>query len=145
MRSQTKRLIATAAALTLTFTAPLSWAGGGHGRGHYYGGHGHYYGGHGHYYRGHGHYYHRHGHHNGDDDEVWYLVGGLLLGGVLTHAYHTSQARAYAPAAPAYAGYAAPTPSRRLVRDAAGNCYESYFDASGAEIRVPVSPQQCAW
>jgi hypothetical protein len=76
-------------------------------------------------------------------------LGGLLLGGLVTHAYHTSQQRAvvvpqaqYAPA-PAYTrSY---PQGRRLVRDASGNCYESYFDAAGAEIRVPVSPAECNW
>jgi hypothetical protein len=144
-----KGSIIAVAALLLPLGTPASWADG-RGYGHYkhgYGhghGHRHYYGGHGgyRYYGGH----HHHNHHNGGgDDEVAYLVGGLLLGGILTHAYHTSQPRYVAPA-PAYApAYTVPAADRRLVRDSAGNCYESYYDASGREVRVPVAPNQCAW
>jgi hypothetical protein len=147
MNNPSKGVIATIIATMLIVAAPLSWAGDrGHGykHGHRHGGwaaprhvHNHYYGYRAPYY---GHY-----RNNNDNDEVLYLVGGLLLGGALTHVYHTSQQRAYAAPTPAYATYSAPSPSRRLVRDAAGNCYESYFDASGAEIRVPVSPSQCYW
>lgn len=146
MNNKMKGSIMAAAALMLTLVAPTSWADG-RGYGHYKHGYGHgyrhYHGGHGYRYYG-GHHHHKH-HNGGDDDEVAYLVGGLLLGGILTHAYHTSQPRYVAPA-PAYApAYAVPAADRRLVRDAAGNCYESYYDASGREVRVPVAPNQCAW
>ena len=93
-------------------------------------------------------YYHDHDHH--DHDEVAYLVGGLLLGGVLTHVYDQSQHYA-APAPGAYPGGAASSGaypsdnSRRLVRDQSGNCFESVYDSSGAEMRTPVSPTQCNW
>jgi len=143
-----KALIAVFTSLSLILAAPLTWAGDGHRGGGYRGGHGHY---DGHRYgHGHGHYrpyYYGH-HHNNGDDEVAYLLGGLLLGGLVTHAYYNSQPRAvaappaqYAPA-PAYTSY---PQGRRLVRDAGGNCYESYFDAAGAEIRVPISPSECNW
>lgn len=143
-------LAAVAVAAVLVLSAPVAWAGhGGHGwsRHHHHGGHGYWGGGYRHWYGGWGHGYGHHGH-GGGDDEVAYLVGGLLLGGILTHAYHTSPAR-YAVPTTTYVTqpyvYVPPRTERRLVRDAAGNCFESHFDASGAEIRVPIARSECAW
>ncbi len=128
-------------AACLTISAPTTWAGGRH-EGHggypgYYGGHG-YYAGHGHRYYGHRHY---RGHH--DNDEWAYLLGGLVLGGLVTHAYHRQQEAVQAVPAQGY--YAVPNSGQRLVRDAYGNCYTSTFDAAGTEYRTPADPALCNW
>ncbi len=135
-----KTLLVILVSTSLILSTPLASAGNRHG-GH--GGHGGYYG-HG----GHG-YYHGHHRHRRNNDEVGYLIGGLLLGGLVTHAYHRSQQqRVYAaPVERVYAerAYAVPTAGQRLVRDSRGGCYTSEFDSSGTEYRTPVDPALCNW
>jgi hypothetical protein len=112
-------------------------------RGHgyrYYGGHN---GGHGY---GHG-YRHGSGHHGSHDGA--YLVGGLVLGSLISHAYHrrqdpyvvretrvvhrTSERTSERPV------------GRRLYKDRNGDCFERNYNAAGDEILVELDPNECAW
>lgn len=130
-----KVLLAALISTSLIFAAPLASAG------HRYHGHGHGY--HGGYY-GHGGYYRHRGHHNNNNnDEAAYLVGGLLLGGLVTNAYYRSQ-RTYQPAV-IERTYSAPAAGQRLVRDAQGRCFTSEFDANGTEYRTATDPALCNW
>ena len=121
--------------------------------------------GHGHYrhydrHYGHGHHYdrhYRHGHHykhkhkrRGDNDEIAYLLGGLVVGSVLTHVL-TAPSRQAAPQsyyAPAYTP--APrtttvTSGRRLFRDIDGNCFERHVDGRGREVLSALPAWECDW
>jgi hypothetical protein len=129
MLGSKKALLTALVATALIAGAPTASAG------HRYHG---YYGPPGHYY-GPGYYKRRHNGHN----EAAYLVGGLLLGGLITHAYHES--RAVYPAPRVERVYPAPAAGQRLVRDARGNCFSSEFDGAGTEYRTPVDPALCNW
>ena len=87
-------------------------------------------------------YYYGH-HHNNNNNSDWpaYLVGGAILGSVLTNVYHNSQAQQVAPANQVIA---APQ-GRRLLRDLNGNCYERTTDGYGNELRTELPPSQCNW
>ena len=82
-------------------------------------------------------------HHNNDNHSDWpaYLIGGAVLGSVLTNVYHNSQAQ---QAAPAYQTYGAPQ-GRRLLRDLNGNCYERTTDGAGNELRSELPRSECNW
>ena len=107
------------------------------GRGHHNGGH--YYGhGHGHGYRyGYGHSGHGAG----------YLIGGLVLGSMLTHAYERRH-QPYLVQESRVVQIPAETQrrvSRRLFRDRNGNCFERNFNSAGDELLVELDPSECAW
>jgi hypothetical protein len=107
------------------------------GRGHHNGGH--YYGhGHGHGYRyGYGHSGHGAG----------YLIGGLVLGSMLTHAYERRH-QPYIVHESSVVQIPAETQrrvSRRLFRDRNGNCFERNFNSAGDELLVELDPSECAW
>jgi hypothetical protein len=87
-------------------------------------------------------YPYNYGHHNNNNNSDWpaYLIGGAVLGSVLTNVYQNSQAQ-YAPANQVIT---APQ-GRRLLRDLNGNCYERMTDANGNELRTELPPSQCNW
>ena len=87
-------------------------------------------------------YYYGH-HHNNNNNSDWpaYLVGGAILGSVLTNVYHNSQAQQVAPANQVIAS----PQGRRLLRDLNGNCYERTTDGYGNELRTELPPSQCNW
>ena len=109
------------------------------GRGHHNGGH---YYGHGH---GHGHGY-RYGYgHSGHG--AGYLIGGLVLGSMLTHAYERRH-QPYLVQESRVVQIPAETQrrvSRRLFRDRNGNCFERNFNSAGDELLVELDPSECAW
>lgn len=83
------------------------------------------------------------GHHNNNNNSDWpvYLIGGAVLGSVLTNVYHDSQAQLVAPATQVYA----PPQGRHLLRDLNGNCYERTTDAAGNELRTELPASECNW
>jgi hypothetical protein len=127
-----KRPIAALIASSLLLMAPSAFAGG-------HGWH------HGHYWRG-------YGHHHGDDDDAAYLIGGLLVGGLVTHAYYRSRpvyATPY-PSTIVYRETIYPPPpvlisGRRLLRDLEGRCYELQADGQGNELRTELPASACNW
>ncbi len=131
-----KMLLAGAISMALIAAAPGAYAGNRYGHHGYYGGHGYGHGYGGHYYR------HKHGNGN-NNDEVAYLIGGLVVGGLLTNAYYKSRP-VYQPAT-VQRSYAAPAAGQRLVRDANGACFTSEFDSAGTEYRTAVDPALCNW
>ena len=85
-----------------------------------------------------------------------YLVGGILLGSVLTHAFspRPSPEVVYIERRPYRSPrivYEEPTTvvrrpaGRRLVRDLNGNCYEQRFDRNGTELRTQLPATACDW
>jgi len=138
MRSGYSRSIAIAGMLFLALAASVPAQAGGY-RGHYYG---HGYGHGGYYYRGH------HGHHGGDDGA--YLVGGLILGSLITHAVMSRPAPYYeeravvVQQAPVVV-QAAPQSGRHLLRDRNGNCFEKNYNNRGDEVLVELDPAECSW
>lgn len=83
------------------------------------------------------------GHHDHDNNSDWpaYLIGGAILGSVLTNVYHNSQEQQYAPANQVVV---APQ-GRHLLRDLNGNCFERTTDANGNELRTELPASQCNW
>jgi hypothetical protein len=143
IRSVTALLAAIATAALLA-SAPAS--AGDRGHGYYgYGKYGHSYGR----YRGYHHprYYHprkygRHHYHGGNDGA--YLLGGIVIGSILTHALIAPPApTVYAP--PRRVVYEGAPVSRRLFRDIDGNCFERRNDSVGGELLIELPPQECAW
>ena len=122
---------------------------GGHGK-HYYGDR---HGGHG-YRHGYSHGYRSgHGHHRGHSDHGAYLVGGIILGSLISHAYQrrhepyfmretttevTRQSRVVR-------GTAETPVARRLFKDRYGDCFERSYDSAGNEVLVELDPNECAW
>jgi hypothetical protein len=84
----------------------------------------------------HHHYYHQP---KRRSNEGAYLLGGIVIGSVLTHALHQPR---YAPA-PAV-GHHAPAPGRRLLKDAYGDCYERRGYGAN-EVLIPLPDWECAW
>ncbi len=82
-------------------------------------------------------------HHNNNNNSDWpaYLIGGAVLGSVLTNVYHNSQVQAV----PAQQVVVAPQQGRRLLRDLNGNCYDRSTDANGNELRTELPPSACNW
>jgi hypothetical protein len=116
----------------------------GKGKGHGYHEHHHHYRG-GHYYKPpkhqHHHHHHHHKHKRRSSNEAAYLLGGIVLGSVLTHTLTQPRAQ-YAPApAPAHYG---PAPGRRLLLDAYGDCYERRGHG-GSEVLIPLPRYECNW
>ncbi len=109
-------------------------------------------------YRHHNSYYRSHRRHSNND--AAYLIGGLVLGSVITHAvtnrydsprrYNTysnrevvyvnqpQTVRTYSTSAPAVQG-------RRLYRDLDGNCFERLNDAAGNELLQELPEGACEW
>ncbi|MFU8816461.1 MAG: hypothetical protein ACNA7W_14015 [Pseudomonadales bacterium] len=79
-------------------------------------------------------------------NEGAYLLGGIVIGSVLTHAVQTSRQhqppRQYAPAPGS--GYAPPVVTRRLFKDRYGDCFERHSDA-GREVLIPLPDWECNW
>ena len=126
----TKRalIIGTVCSLSLGIAANASARGYGHGYGHG-----------GHHYRG--------GHHSSHGA---YLAGGLLLGSIIAHSYHTRHAPVYAPVVAQRTVVHEPVvvtrkPTRRLFRDRNGNCFERTTSTQGDEMMVELDPAECAW
>lgn len=119
--------------LLIVFGASPTEAGGRHG---YYGHYSHH---------GYGH----HGGHHGYD--AGYLVGGLVLGSLLTHAYHRNTYDYYdypryrrSAAYPVYRETAV-IPGRRLYKDIDGNCFERVIDDGGNELLTELPAADCDW
>lgn len=113
-------------------------------------GHGHHY--YGDHHRGHGYrhgynYGYRRGHrrHHGHHDRGAYLAGGLVLGSLLTHAYHRSH-EPYVVRESRVVRRTVETPvSRRLFKDRYGDCFERNYNSAGDEVLVELNPSECAW
>ena len=114
-------------------------------------------GGYGHH--GHYHYKPRHHHYGGhhyDSDSGVYLLGGVLLGSVLTNAYYRSNPPevVYVERRPYYgprviyrepAVRIVPPVRRSLLRDLQGNCFETTIDEDGSELREQIPAAECDW
>ena len=88
----------------------------------------------------HHHHYHKHKS-KGGSNEGAYLLGGIVIGSVLTHALQPP--RSYYAPAPTVVHHAPPY-GRRLFRDAYGNCFERRGDGHG-EVLIPLPNWECAW
>ena len=127
--------------------------------GYYKHGHG-YYGGKGYHY---GHRRHRRGYHrrHRHSDRAAYLVGGLALGALISHAYHTPHRRhyrhSYRHSYPSdddtYVVREVSRPTvvrkqgrvtRSLFRDRDGNCFERKQDGD-QELLIELPDRECAW
>src|SRR5262245_19780065 len=131
-----KHVLAALVACSM-LVAPSAFAGGwGHGHGYYWGG------------------YHHHSH----NDAAAYLVGGLLVGGLVTNAYYAARPAYVYPASTVMyreATYAVPppvvitqgvaAPGHHLLRDLEGRCYERSTDSAGNELRTELPPSACNW
>ena len=82
-------------------------------------------------------------HHNNNNNSDWpaYLIGGAVLGSVLTNVYQNSQVQQV----PAQQVVVAPQQGRHLLRDLNGNCYDRSTDANGNELRTELPPSACNW
>jgi hypothetical protein len=80
-------------------------------------------------------------HKNNDNHSEWpvYLVGGIVLGALLTSAFPGTRPAAYQSSSAPIAN----DPGRHLFRDANGNCYERQTDSSGNEMRIELPPSAC--
>lgn len=118
-------------------------------RGHHYDGYGHHGYGYGYGYR------HGYGHRRHHDHSGAYLAGGLIVGSLLTHAWHRSyEPRYYEPRVytssrviverPARVVRRTTTVSRHLFRDRDGNCFEKRYRA-GEELMTELDPRECDW
>ena len=168
-----RNMVAFIAAASLMAAAPTFADGGGRGHGGYHGGHGnghygHYrgygggykgyrYAGYGNYWRGYRPYRYApyYGYYNNNhSDEAAYLVGGLVVGSLLTNAYYRSQQT------PVYTTQTVVQPApvvvqstqvvgqgqgRRLLRDLNGDCFERTTDAAGNELRTQLPASECNW
>ena len=100
-----------------------------------------YYGDH---HRSHG---YRYGHrsHHGHSSRGAYLAGGLVLGSLLSHAYHRRH-DPYVVRETRVVRRSTETPvARRLFKDRNGNCYERNYNQAGDEVLVELDPNECAW
>ncbi len=88
-------------------------------------------------------YYYGNHHNNNNNNSDWpaYLIGGAVLGSVLTNVYHNAQVQQV----PAQQVVVAPQQGRRLLRDLNGNCYDRSTDANGNELRTELPPSACNW
>lgn len=133
-------LLAGAMLLAAMASSPAEARGYHHDR-HYYGGNGYHRG----YHRGYRHGYRRSRRHNND---AAYLAGGLVLGSLLTHAYHShhdNYARDVRVIRESRSVRRSDNVSRRLFRDRYGNCFERTYSPDGDEILLELDAQQCQW
>ena len=86
--------------------------------------------------------YPQHKNNNNHSDWPAYVVGGLVLGALLTNAFPGSRPTAYQQTTSAPVGDA---PGRHLLRDADGGCYEIRTDSAGNEMRSELPQSACAW
>ncbi len=131
--------------------------GGGHGyNGYGYAGHGNYWHGYRGYYAPayHGYYapayygyapYYPYYHHNNNNNSAAYLVGGLVVGSLLTNAYIHSQPAYSTQTVVQPTQVVAPAQGRRLLRDLNGDCFERTTDAAGNELRTQLPASECNW
>lgn len=133
-------LVSLVVATTAGFTAPAE-AGGYYGKGH----HG-YYGGH----RGYRHHGYRHRSHSSHRGA--YLAGGLILGSLITHAYHRSHQPHVQERYVVRESSVVHEPrvisrstGRRLFRDRNGDCFERTTTRNGDELLLELDPSECAW
>jgi len=90
-------------------------------------------------------YYPQH-HNNNHGESAAYLVGGLVVGSLLTNAYNKSQQNAYYGQQTTQPIQVVATPQgRRLLRDLNGNCYERTTDGAGNELRTELPASACNW
>lgn len=124
---------------------------------HDYGGHGNYggYNDYGYNDYGGGRHYGSHGRRHGR--EALFLAGGLIVGSVLTNAYHNSYERRVVRQ-PVYRDVvydSSPivrstqvirqSQGRRLFRDRNGDCFERTTSANGEELLIELDRSTCAW
>jgi hypothetical protein len=132
-----KRLLATCLAAVLIASSAATLAGGFQHRGHGY--------------PSRHHSFYRHHSNRGA-----YLVGGILLGSVLTHALFPRPAPEVVyierrPLRSPRVVYEESTTvvrrpaGRQLVRDLGGNCFEQRFDRNGTELRSQIPATECDW
>ena len=90
-------------------------------------------------------YYPQH-HNNNHSDSAAYLIGGLVVGSLLTNAYNKSQQNAYSGQQYSQPNQVVAAPQgRRLLRDLNGNCYERTTDGAGNELRTELPASACNW
>jgi len=90
--------------------------------------------------------YRHHGGHHGNS--AGYLIGGLALGSLLTHAYHRNRHQPHYPRPTTYPVYRDAAPvitGRRFYRDIDGNCFERLHDQSGNELLKELPRTDCDW
>ena len=129
--------------LSSAFTNPAHasgyYGGGYHGGGRHYSGFrdSHY---NRHYNRGYRHRRHR------SNDRGAYLIGGLAIGAIVTHAIHNSANRRVERDR-VYRNDHQNTRriSRRLFRDRDGNCFERTHNQQGDELLIELDRAECAW
>lgn len=124
---------------------------------HDYGGHGNYggYNDYGYNDYGGGRHYGSHGRHHGR--EALFLAGGLIVGSVLTNAYHNSYERRVVRQ-PVYRDVVYDSSpivrstqvirqnqGRRLFRDRNGDCFERTTSANGEELLIELDRSTCTW
>jgi len=138
-----KSALLAGAALWATMASSPAEARGYH-HNHYYGGHGYHAGYHRSYRRGYRHGYRR-GHRRNND--AAYLAGGLVLGSLLTHAYHNHQDRYVRDVRVVRERPLRQSErvSRRLFRDRHGNCFERTYTPDGDELLLELDERQCHW
>lgn len=116
---------------------------------HHYDRHYGYHGYHRKYHRGYDRGY-RHGYRRGyrRNNDAAYLAGGLVLGSLLTHAYHSHRdhyARDAHVVRERPVVRRSESVSRRLFRDRFGNCFERGTARDGSELLIELDESQCRW
>jgi hypothetical protein len=137
----TKIAIVGAVVMMLSaFSAPAE--AGSHYRGHQgYGGH---YNRHS-YRHSYGHGYRR-SHRSHHSNRGAYLVGGLVLGGIIASAIHRNHdPYVVRESRVEQSSRADRRVTRRLYRDRDGNCFERTFSSNGDELLSELDPADCAW
>lgn len=104
------------------------------------------------------HHYDR-GHRRNRNNEGLYLLGGVLVGSLVTHAIHESR-RSWQPVYRETVYESGPVirstrvirsdvtrgaEGRRLFRDRNGDCFERTTSAYGEEVLVEIDRESCAW
>lgn len=100
----------------------------------------------------------RHGRYRRSDRNGAYLLGGLVVGSLITHAIHNNRddrryeqrtERYYDPNKSYSATRAAQTTdapvSRHLFRDAQGNCFERQTGPDNQELLIDLPAEECRW
>jgi hypothetical protein len=92
--------------------------------------------------RPHQHHHHHHYHRSTKrSNEGAYLLGGIVIGSVLTHVLQPP--RTHSAPAPTVVHHA-PAVGRRLLKDTYGNCYERRGHGA-SEVLIPLPDWECAW